>query len=61
VPGLPGYASVDVLASRDVGAGITAFAGAQNLFNQRIIAGTLPTTVASPRMVSVGIRWRPDW
>jgi outer membrane receptor for ferrienterochelin and colicins len=60
-PGLPGYATVDVLASRDVGAGITAFVGVQNLFDQQVIAGTLPTTVSAPRMLSIGIRWRPAW
>ncbi len=58
-PGLPGAATVDLLVSRRLGNGLSAFAGAQNLFDRRAFAGTLPTTLAAPRMVSVGLRWRP--
>ena len=56
--GLPAFSTVDVLVSRDVARGLTAFAGAQNLFDQRAYTGTLPTTLGAPRMLSGGIRWR---
>ncbi|MBA3638866.1 MAG: TonB-dependent receptor, partial [Acidobacteria bacterium] len=43
--GLPAFSTVDVLLSRNVARGITAFAGAQNLLDQRGFTGTLPTTL----------------
>jgi len=34
------------------------FFGAQNLFNQEYIVGTLPTTIGSPRLLNAGVRIR---
>ncbi len=59
--GLPALSTVDVLLSRNVGQGISAFAGAQNLFDRRAFTGTLPTTLGAPRTLSVGVRWRPKF
>jgi len=57
-PGLPRYAVVSLLASRRLSETLDVFAGAQNLFDQRYYVGTLPTTIGTPRMVSVGVRIR---
>ncbi len=57
--GLPAFSTVDVLLSRNVARGISVFAGAQNLLDQRGFTGTLPTTLGPPRTLSVGVRWRP--
>ncbi|MPZ19889.1 MAG: TonB-dependent receptor [Luteitalea sp.] len=57
-PGLPGYAVVDVTASRDVGRGLQVFVGAQNLLGQEYFVGTNPTTIGSPRLVHIGVRAR---
>ena len=58
-PGLPPFATVNVLVSRRVSRGLSLFVGAQNLFDQRSYAGTLPTTLGAPRTVTAGVRWRP--
>jgi outer membrane receptor protein involved in Fe transport len=55
-PGLPAYGVVDLLVSRDLAHNVQVFGGAQNLFNQTYYAGTLPTLVGSPRIVSIGVR-----
>ena len=57
-PGLPGYAVVDLTASRTVVRNLDAFFGVQNVFDQEYFVGTLPTTIGSPRLVSGGIRVR---
>ena len=57
-PGLPGYAVVDLSASRSIGRRLEIFAGAQNLFNREYFVGTLPTTTGTPRLVHGGIRVR---
>ncbi|MGH9161682.1 MAG: TonB-dependent receptor [Vicinamibacteraceae bacterium] len=57
-PGLPGYAVLDVTASREVGHGLQIFVGAQNLLGQEYFVGTNPTTIGSPRLVHVGVRAR---
>ncbi|HWF83539.1 MAG TPA: TonB-dependent receptor [Vicinamibacterales bacterium] len=57
-PGLPGYAVVDLTASRMVARNLDVFVGAENLFNQQYFVGTLPTTIGSPRLVNAGIRVR---
>jgi outer membrane receptor protein involved in Fe transport len=57
-PGLPGYAVVDLSASRLIGRRLEIFAGAQNLFNREYFVGTLPTTTGTPRLVHGGIRVR---
>ncbi|MEO5895810.1 MAG: TonB-dependent receptor [Vicinamibacterales bacterium] len=56
--GLPGYARFDLSLSRSIGRRLEVFAGAQNLFDRRIIVGTLPTTLGEPRTLSVGVRVR---
>jgi outer membrane receptor protein involved in Fe transport len=57
-PGLPGYAVVDLTASRILARNLELFAGAQNLFDRQYFVGTLPTTIGSPRLVSAGVRVR---
>jgi outer membrane receptor protein involved in Fe transport len=56
--GLPGYTSVDLIASRDFGSRFQAFAGAQNLTNKVFFVQTNPSTVGAPRMVNFGVRIR---
>lgn len=57
-PGLPGFVTVDLHASRTITRHLSVFAGAQNLFGREVYAGTLPTTVGAPRLASIGVRWR---
>jgi iron complex outermembrane receptor protein len=57
-PGLPGYALVDVTASRAIGSNLDVFFGVQNLTDKEIIAFTQPTTIGTPRVVSGGVRIR---
>lgn len=56
--GLPGYASVDFMASRDLGRDIQIFVGAQNLFDQVYFVQTNPSTIGTPRLVNGGVRVR---
>jgi len=56
--GLPGYTTVDLLASRDFGPRLQVFFGAQNLTNKVFFVQTNPSTVGSPRLVNFGIRVR---
>ena len=57
-PGLPGYALLGFTVSRPLGRTFDVFVSAQNLFDEEYFVGTLPTTVGSPRLVSVGVRVR---
>jgi outer membrane receptor protein involved in Fe transport len=57
-PGLPAYATAELTVSRAIGRNVDVYAGAQNLFNQQYIVGTLPTTIGSPQLVNVGVRVR---
>jgi outer membrane receptor protein involved in Fe transport len=57
-PGLPGYALIDLSASKPIGRNVEVFAGAQNTFNTTYYVGTLPTTIGTPRLVHFGIRLR---
>jgi outer membrane receptor protein involved in Fe transport len=57
-PGLPGYALLGFTVSKPFGRTFDAFVSAQNLFDEEYFVGTLPTTVGSPRLVSVGVRVR---
>jgi outer membrane receptor protein involved in Fe transport len=57
-PGLPAYATVDLMISRSLSRNVDVFVGGQNLFNQEYIVGTLPTTIGSPRLVNGGVRVR---
>ena len=56
--GLPGYTSVDLMASRDLGPRFQVFVGAQNLTNKVFFVQTNPSTVGAPRMVTGGVRVR---
>ena len=56
--GLPGYAVVELSASRTIGRNLEVFAGAQNLFDREYFVGTLPTTMGTPRLVHAGVRVR---
>lgn len=53
---LPAYALLNVTASRAVHRRVGVFLSVENLFNRTYIVGTLPTTIGSPRQVSVGVR-----
>jgi outer membrane receptor protein involved in Fe transport len=55
-PGLPGYAVVDLSASRALGQSVELFFGAQNLFDRSYFVGTLPTTTGTPRLIHGGVR-----
>jgi outer membrane receptor protein involved in Fe transport len=57
-PGLPGYAIVDVTASRSIMRNLDVFFGIQNLLDEKYIVGTLPTTIGTPRFAHVGFRLR---
>src|SRR5262245_34695395 len=57
-PGLPAYATADLSISRVITRNFDVYFGAQNLFNQEYIVGTLPTTIGSPRLVNGGVRVR---
>jgi outer membrane receptor protein involved in Fe transport len=56
--GLPGYTSVDLMASRDIGNAFQVFVGAQNLFDKTYFVQTNPSTIGTPRMVNGGVRIR---
>jgi outer membrane receptor protein involved in Fe transport len=57
-PGLPGYASVDFTALRDVGHNLQVVFGVQNLFDQVSFVQTNPSTTGTPRLVNGGVRVR---
>ena len=53
------YARFDLSAERDLRHGLSCFAGAQNLLNRSIDAGRTPIlTLAAPRLVQAGLRYR---
>jgi len=53
------YARFDVLAERQLSHGLSVFAGAQNVLNRTIDAGLTPIlTLAAPRLVQGGLRYR---
>jgi len=57
-PGLPAFGIVNVSVSRTVVRNVDVYIGAQNVFDQEFFVGLAPTTIGSPRMVSVGARIR---
>ncbi len=57
-PGLPGYASVDFTALRDVGRNVQVFFGVQNMFDQVSFVQTNPSTTGTPRLMNGGVRVR---
>jgi outer membrane receptor protein involved in Fe transport len=53
------FARIDVSAERQLVRGLSVFAGAQNLLNRKIDAGLTPLlTLAAPRLVQAGLRYR---
>jgi outer membrane receptor protein involved in Fe transport len=56
--GLPGYNSVDLTASRDIGRNLQAFFGMQNVFDTVYFVQTNPSTIGTPRLVNAGVRVR---
>ncbi len=57
-PGLPGFGIVNLNISRTVVRSVDVYLGAQNLFDKEFFVGLAPTTIGSPRMVTVGARIR---
>jgi len=57
-PGLPGFAAVDINATRQITHNVDVFFGVQNLFDEEYIVQLLPTTSGSPRLVTGGFRVR---
>jgi outer membrane receptor protein involved in Fe transport len=57
-PGLPKYTLVNLNASRALGRNFEIFGGVQNLLDRVYFVGTLPTTIGSPRLATVGVRVR---
>jgi len=57
-PGLPKYATWELTASRGFGRNLEVFFGVQNLGDEEYFVGTLPTTIGSPRLATVGVRLR---
>jgi outer membrane receptor protein involved in Fe transport len=56
--GLPGFAVADLTVSRNLGRGIQAFFGVQNLFDKVYFVQTNPSTIGTPRLVNGGLRVR---
>jgi len=56
--GLPKYAVVELMASRDIGRNLQVFFGVQNLFDQVYFVQTNPSTTGTPRLVNGGVRVR---
>src|SRR6185436_51117 len=56
--GLPGYVTTDLTLSRSLTRNFDVYFGAQNLFDEEYIVGTLPTTIGSPRLMNFGVRVR---
>lgn len=56
---LGSFATVDALVSRALGRGVSLFAAAENLFDERFDIGRTPVrTLGPPRMVRIGVRLR---
>ena len=56
--GLPGYAVVDLTASRDLGRNLQVFFGVQNVLDKEYFVQTNPSTIGTPRLVNGGVRVR---
>ena len=56
--GLPGYTTVDLTVSREIGRRVQVFAGAQNLFDRVYFVQTNPSTIGTPRLINAGVRIR---
>jgi outer membrane receptor protein involved in Fe transport len=55
---LPGYATLDLTASRAIWRGLNLFVAAQNVFDRQYLVGTLPTTTGAPRFITAGVTIR---
>jgi iron complex outermembrane receptor protein len=55
---LPGYATLDLTASRPLWRGLNLFVAAQNILDRQYLVGTLPTTIGSPRFITAGVTIR---
>ena len=56
--GLPGYTSVDLSVSRNLGRTLQLFFGVQNLLDKEYFVQTNPSTIGTPRLVNGGVRLR---
>ena len=56
--GLPGYTSVDLSVSRNIGRTLQLFFGVQNLLDKEYFVQTNPSTIGTPRLVNGGVRIR---
>ena len=57
-PGLPAYATLEMMVTRALGRHADVFFGVQNLFDEEYYVGLAPTTIGSPRLINGGIRVR---
>ena len=57
-PGLPAYGVVDLSALRALGRNLDVFFTVQNMFDKEYWVQLVPTTIATPRLVNVGVRVR---
>ena len=55
---LPGFATVQFKAKRELGKGVSALLAVENAFDRRFVVGFLPTpTIGNPRLLRVGLQW----
>ena len=55
---LPGFATVQFKAKRNLGKGVSALLAAENAFDRRFVVGFSPTpTIGNPRLLRVGLQW----
>jgi outer membrane receptor protein involved in Fe transport len=57
-PGLPAYGTIDLSAMRAIGRTLDVFLTVQNMLDKEYWVQLAPTTIGSPRLVSVGLRVR---
>ncbi len=57
-PGLPAYGVVDLSVLRALGRNLDVFVTVQNMFDKEYWVQLVPTTIAAPRLVNVGLRVR---
>jgi len=57
-PGLPAFGTLDLSAMRAIGKTLDVFMTVQNMLDKEYWVQLAPTTIASPRLVSVGLRVR---
>jgi outer membrane receptor protein involved in Fe transport len=55
-PGMPGYMTADLTASREINRSVQVFFGIQNLFDEEYVVQTNPTTIGTPFMALGGVR-----